>query len=602
MAQTQERTAFYPSDIGISYRGKSADSLPQGDYKTFCPKCSHKRTHKDPCLSLSVRYNDDWVVNCHNCGWAHGKGGERQKSRFEYNKPSFVPTEPSSPLIQWFANRGISEDVVKKNRISVTLAYIPAKQEKVPCIAFPATRDGEIINVKYRSLESKDFAQEKGAEKIFFGLDNIKGNDTAIIVEGEVDMLSYQEAGVDNVMSVPDGAPEKPLKDDSKKLEYLANCENELRDIKRFYIATDSDEPGDVLAQELARRLGKERCWRVKLPEGCKDANEVLQKLGKEALKDTLLFAEPYPIEGVYHATDYRSTVLERYEKGRGRGLTTGWDNIDRNFTLVTGRLYIVSGYPSSGKSEFCDALAVNAVHNHGWNVAFWSAENEPEEHLPKLIEKHLGVPFWEGPSPRMSKEDVENGLAWANQHFSFIRNERIDAEPTATWIIDRAKQAVLRDGIKMLIVDPYNLMSKTGEKLDKETDFILGILQKLKKFAIAHDVMVVFIAHPGKPEPGAGMKPPNPYSLSGSAHWFNVADILFVVHRDRAVKSPIVEILTHKVRFKWIGVAGSAHLEFDLATGTYQDTGLDNQEDESYSTPSRKRGPDNSVWLDQNQ
>ena len=31
-------------------------------------------------------------------------------------------------------------------------------------------------------------------------------------------------------------------------------------------IATDNDAPGDALAEELARRLGRERCWRVRWP------------------------------------------------------------------------------------------------------------------------------------------------------------------------------------------------------------------------------------------------------------------------------------------------------------------------------------------------
>jgi twinkle protein len=34
----------------------------------------------------------------------------------------------------------------------------------------------------------------------------------------------------------------------------------------RIVIATDNDAPGDALAEELARRLGRERCWRARWP------------------------------------------------------------------------------------------------------------------------------------------------------------------------------------------------------------------------------------------------------------------------------------------------------------------------------------------------
>ena len=37
--------------------------------------------------------------------------------------------------------------------------------------------------------------QVKGAEKVLYGLDDIKGAETIIIVEGELDKLALEEAG-----------------------------------------------------------------------------------------------------------------------------------------------------------------------------------------------------------------------------------------------------------------------------------------------------------------------------------------------------------------------------------------------------------------------
>ncbi|XP_014499251.2 uncharacterized protein LOC106760315 [Vigna radiata var. radiata] len=47
----------------------------------------------------------------------------------------------------------------------------------------------------------------------------------------------------------------------------------------RVILATDGDSPGQVVAEELARHIGKEKCWRVRWPkngrlDNCKDANE----------------------------------------------------------------------------------------------------------------------------------------------------------------------------------------------------------------------------------------------------------------------------------------------------------------------------------------
>ena len=56
-------------------------------------------------------------------------------------------------------------------------------------------------------LHTHRHPQVKGAEKVLFGLDDIRDESTIIIVEGELDKLAMEEAGYRNVVSVPDGAP-----------------------------------------------------------------------------------------------------------------------------------------------------------------------------------------------------------------------------------------------------------------------------------------------------------------------------------------------------------------------------------------------------------
>uniref|UniRef100_A0A7C8YBQ4 Toprim domain-containing protein n=2 Tax=Opuntia streptacantha TaxID=393608 RepID=A0A7C8YBQ4_OPUST len=116
-----------------------------------------------------------------------------------------------------------------------------------------------------------------------------------------------EEAGFRNCVSVPNGAPGKvsikdvPAPDQDRSYRYLWNCKEYFEKASRIILATDGDPPGNALAEELARRLGRERCWRVKWPKknenkSFKDANEVLMHLGPELLKQTIENAEPYPI------------------------------------------------------------------------------------------------------------------------------------------------------------------------------------------------------------------------------------------------------------------------------------------------------------------
>jgi len=154
-------------------------------------------------------------------------------------------------------------------------------------IGFPYYSHDLLVNVKYRTLD-KRFWQSKGAEKMLYGLNDVLGNNEIIIVEGELDKLALEEAGITNVVSVPDGAParvkegELPSAEEDTKYSYLWNSRAWLDQAVRIVIATDNDGPGDALAEELARRLGRERCWRVRWPLTKKDHDFVSASFGEE--------------------------------------------------------------------------------------------------------------------------------------------------------------------------------------------------------------------------------------------------------------------------------------------------------------------------------
>jgi len=276
-----------------------------GEHYTTCPVCSHTREKSnDPCLGIDANRQ---IFHCNHCGWS---GSLNNKSEFRSTKPK---TKPQSVKIAWtpggklpakvikyFAGRGISESTLKKNDIQFKdSVYFPQINKKTGAICFPYKLNGEIVNVKYRSGE-KHFIQEKNAEKIFFGLDRISKNETTlIIVEGEIDCLSFYEIDYKFAVSIPDGAPPLNSKNFNHKFDYLKNCKDEISKIEKFIIAVDSDEPGKVLERELARRLGFDRCYSVTYPDGCKDANNVLINHGKDGLIKLIGSAKPFDSQGL---------------------------------------------------------------------------------------------------------------------------------------------------------------------------------------------------------------------------------------------------------------------------------------------------------------
>ncbi len=141
-----------------------------------CPQCSSARKNKRAkCLSVNT---EKGCWNCHHCGWAGTlkQGAEHSSNPYlwkpkTYTKPIFIPKDPEAQMLEWFAQRGISEAVVRRNQIRRDVVYMPQPETEVPVICFPFFRGGQVVNVKYRDKD-KNFRGVGGAERIFFGLDD----------------------------------------------------------------------------------------------------------------------------------------------------------------------------------------------------------------------------------------------------------------------------------------------------------------------------------------------------------------------------------------------------------------------------------------------
>ncbi|KAJ7555040.1 hypothetical protein O6H91_05G019600 [Diphasiastrum complanatum] len=600
-------------------RIKLSNYVP-GQYRTLCPWCEGGSTREK---SLAVRISDDGlkaVYLCHRgkCGavgfkWpfeseskaenvsvnnshvisASRKSDIRENGAVRHQHtttppPSFTAdhlglTPLSQELVSYFQNRCITLVTLKRNGVMQLV-----RSNNQVAIAFPLKQDGKIVNCKYRGTP-KHFWQEKGGEKVLYGLDDIKTVKEIIIVEGEIDKLSMEEAGFLNCVSVPDGAPPKASPDDNlppiqedKKYGYLWACKDYFEKVTRIVLATDADDPGSALAEELARRLGRERCWRVKWPKSedgkqLKDANEVLVRLGKEALKAVVEKSELYPIRGLFPFSNFYKEIDDYYHLRLGNecGVSTGWVGLDEFYKVVPGELTIITGVPNSGKSEWIDALMCNLNSSKSWTFALCSMENKVREHARKLLEKHLKKPFFDAlysnSVPRMTREDLECGKKWLNDNFFLIRCED-DELPSVDWVLNLAKAAVLRHGIRGLVIDPYNELDHQRPNNQTETEYVSQILTKVKRFAQHHDCHVWFVAHPKQLQIWRGQAP-NLYDISGSAHFINKCDNGLVIHRNRdADAGPLDEVLVRKVRNKAAGTIGDAILHYDRVTGAYFD------------------------------
>jgi len=571
---------FEQLGIDIKYRA--------GNQKTVCPFCSEERRNKhDKALSVKLEPGDwGWQgpYNCKHCGvsgFATQNPVEKKAPSREYARPTLKALPISEKTMEWFTDRGISQHTLEYYKISTVQEWMPEKRlgDKGygsgvrECIAIPYYRGGELINIKYRA-PLKNFRLHKDGELIFFGLDGIRERNEVLITEGEFDAMACYEAGLYNAISVPNGASKGNL-----TLEYLDNCWDLLATKTKFILLTDDDEPGRRLRDELARRLGKERCWTVKYPEGCKDANEVLQRYSGQQLKEMVGQAEPWPLEGVYSIDEIAVDMDDYYTNGFPKGEKAGYPNLDDLISWRRGEFTIITGIPNSGKSKFLDQLNIRLAARAGWRFGIISPEQQPVSlHALMLAQQYVGLSASHGYGQRMNQLQYEKAKEFIGNHFHFVKINDINF--SIDGILAKGVELVQRKGIDCLLIDPYNYIDHAIPKGYSETQYISELLTKIKRFKEQYDCHVQLVAHPRKIEREKGKteyRVPTLYDVAGSSHFFNKADNGICVYRRVQMipgQTDPVEVYIQKIRNFFIGHMGVAEFRFELASGRYTELG----------------------------
>jgi len=535
--------------------------LEEGKKQGTCPICSHTRKPKNQKAKCASYDWERGLGTCHNCNTTfqlhtYKRKGETVKVYERPKKEVIKP--PDSKVVEWFKSRGISQKTLADLNVGEGSEYMPQTGKTENTIKFNYFIGGELINIKYRDGR-KNFKLFKGAEKVFYNIDSTVGYDSCVIVEGEMDVLALHEAGITNAISVPNGATLN-----TNNLDYLDNCIDYFEDKEKIILAVDSDEPGLALQAELIRRLGSEVCYLATFDD-CKDANEYLQKHGKQKLAERISSSRPVPLENVTTFRDIEDEVTDFVRNGFKPGYQIGLENFDNIFSTYTGQFITVTGIPSSGKSDFVDQMVIGYNQNYGWKTAFASPENVPTYlHAHKLMRK-----VWQGmPTAADIHSDRWNQVAdHCNSNFFHIDMERYTLES----VLKKGAELVKRKGIKCLVIDPFNKVRDVDCKTEDVNRYTMEYLTKIEMFAKKFDVLVFVVAHPTKmyKDKDGKIEEPTMYNIKGGGEWYDASYHGILVHRDYEEKTVKAKVL--KVKFQNLGENGAeAHFKWEPKSGCF--------------------------------
>lgn len=534
-----------------------------GENQSTCPECSHLRSPKNQkakCFSYNMEKECGYCSHCFSRFVKHNPFEKK-----EYLKPSFEFqnfTKISDKLVKWFEGRGISQKTLLTYKISEKKEYLPQTEKEENCIVFPFFRKDELINLKFRDAK-KNFKLSSGAELIWFNYDAILNYEEIIICEGEIDALSFIQAGFENVVSVPNGA-------NIGKMDYFNSSFEDLNKVKSFIIATDNDVKGIELKNDLVRRLGMEKCKTVSFNQ-YKDINELLMAEGADMVQNVIKNAKFLTLPDIYAVDDFKNDLLDFFKNGIPQGKTIDIPELDKVIRWETGRFGVVTGIPGMGKGEFIDFVCckLNLIYN--WPIGFYKPEDMPlKVHFAKLYLKIGGREFKEG---TITETEAHNGMSFINKNFFWV-NPPIDINIDE--ILSKFEYLVKAKGCKVFVIDPWNRVEQSAQHSDNERLFIKKNLIKMNNFAKRTDSLLFLIAHPtkmSKDDKGKYLIP-GPYNISGSADFLNMADYTLTVHRNQDEQGKYEtfgSVVVQKTKInKTLGDTGTWPYWYNINNGRY--------------------------------
>lgn len=491
-----------------------AINLISGQFKCLRSSCSVSGNM----LTLAAEFS--WF-NLGNDVDAYYQTGRQQRYR-KFKKMQAIKPKPAA--ITYLESRKITAATAEKYQITVQ-----SKHENV--LVFPFLDEkGTMQFIKYRKTDFNP-AVDKGKEwceanckPILFGMYQCNlDNKTLILTEGQLDSLSVAESGIENAVSVPNG---------KNGFTWVPYCWDWLRNFETLIVFGDCERGSITLLDDMRRRFrGIVKAVRQQDYRGCKDANELLQKYGRDAVKRAVDQAEVVPMQQVEELADVRAVDLFSLPK-----IPTGIKSLDRVLSggIYLGQTVILTGKRGEGKSTLGSQILANAL-NDGNTIFAYSGEL-PDYFFKRWIDFQIAgkhnVIDRAGDNGNISyfipKEKTDKISTWYRGRAYLFDNQSLsDDEPAE--LLEIMEKAIQQYGIKLVLLDNLMTALDVGISVDlyrAQSKFV----DKLVKMAKRQQVAVILVVHPRKNSSGADDND----SVSGSADITNKVDAVMTYKRDK--------------------------------------------------------------------
>lgn len=535
---------FYSGDVTAFANAMGYETHEKGRelYFKFCPYCDgggHDRdtfsvnleTGAFKCFRSSCNKTGHFIQLARDFNYQLVQDTAVKK----YTRLKQVKIESRNEAVEYMKSRGISEETTRRYKITV-------QKDKPNILVFPFYDEkGVMVSAKYRKTDfdkSRDKNKEwfeKNTMPVLFGITQCRDFSSLVITEGQLDSLSVAECGIDNAVSVPNGAT---------GFTWINNCYDFMNRFGEFIIFGDCEKGKITLVDGISARFPMKRIRVVREIDylGEKDANDILRKYGKEAVKQCIENAEIKPVKAVKQLSDVKKADLSKMEHIR-----TGIYDIDKIIGgMYLGQVILITGKRGEGKSTLASQIFANALEQN-YSVFAYSGEL-PDYHFKNWIDmqiagsEHIQTSrneygendYW------LKNKTVETINNWYSQRaYIFDNNVILDELSTDSkkneqgediTLLGVIQKVVCRYGVKLVLID--NLMTAldvepSGDLYRAQSEFV----KKVKAIAVKLDIAVIIIAHPKKEQNKDEL---DNDSVSGSSDITNAVDVVITYSGNR--------------------------------------------------------------------
>jgi twinkle protein len=341
------------------------------------------------------------------------------------------------------------------------------------------------------------------------------------ITEGEIDALSLYDYGRTG-LSVPFGGGK------GGKQDWIETDFDMLQAMERINLVLDDDEVGDQAAEDIASRLGRHRCFRVRLPK--KDANECLVAgVAKEEIDRAFAEAKTLDPEELMQAIDFASDVVDLFwpKPGTHIGYHMPYEMVRDKLHFRPGEMTLWGGPSGDGKSQILSDCHTDWVAQ-GARCCVLSLEMTGKYTLKRMVKQASNV-------DRPTEEFIIKTLRWLSPGtwvYNLTGKVNIDS------VLEVFDYARCRYGCDMFIIDSLMRLGVASDDYVAQEQLAF----KLVEWAKEKNVHVHLVAHARKGDMSRGV--PNLEDFKGASEIGANAHNAIMVWRNRKHEEEIAEAI----------------------------------------------------------